>query len=144
MHNIKKSFKGSITVEAALIFPIVNMVIIVVLMVAMMYHDRCVVREKVEKILLLEDGESGSEKLLGERVLKELENELLVSQVTSADVSMNLTDNIVEVFMENPFGGEILKSKIRTSVKVAVHKARGADITRIFDVVIEVLNDIGL
>lgn len=144
MHKIKRTLKGSITVETALIFPIINIVIIIVMMVAMMYHDRCVVREEVEKILLLEEGESESENLLGKRVLKGLEDKLLVSRITSANVSMDLTDNVVEVFIEGPFGGGFFNSKIRTSVKVVVHKTRGTQITRIFDVVIEIINDIGV
>lgn len=143
MDRITGNLKASISVEAALVFPIVNMVVIIVLTIGMMYHDRCVVREEVQRILFLEENIK-TERELGEKVVNGLQDKLLVSEVTMADVSVNFTDNIVEVFMENPFYGEVLKNRIRTSVKVAVHKTKGTNVTRVFDVIIETINEIGM
>ena len=134
--------KGSITVEAALIVPMVNMIMIVILAIGMMYHDRCVVRGITEKIMMQEESKDKTEEELAKYIMQQTDGQLLISRVDEVTVDIDLTDVEAEVFLNSPLVSDFFKKRLEMSVNVSRQNAKGTGVVRIFTVVIEEINNI--
>ena len=139
-----QSLCAEITVEATLIIPLINIILISVIILAMMYHDRCVIREITESILYLDEGQTKTEAELGEKIINASKGKLLMSDVTRVDAGIGISDVAVEVFMSNAFIEKFFDVSFTTSSKVRMYKLRGADVVRLFTVVTDTINDMGL
>lgn len=139
---LRGKLSGSITAEAALLIPIVNILLIAVLILSMMYHDRCVVRELAEQVIR-SNSDTKSEEVIGQAIIAAAGNQLLGSRVTKAEVCIGITDITACVYMDNPWLDLIFLNSYDISVKVAGYKTKGVGIVRLFDVVINKINEIG-
>ena len=134
--------KGSITVEAALLVPVVNIVIIVIILIAMMYHDRCVVREIAEREILIEESGKRSEEELGKDIMWQTDGNLLISRVDKVKVDINMTDIVVEAYVNCPLVSNYFGRQLEMRVKVKNHKTKGVGVVRLFTVVLDEINGI--
>ena len=140
---LSKKVKGSITTEAALLIPIVNVLLIAILIISMMYHDRCVVREITEQVIITNKGKQKSEIALSKEILAATNNQLLGSRVNKILVDIGVTDIKAQVFLDNPWLGVVLGDSYDTSVKVIGYKTKGAGVVRLFDVVVNKIKELG-
>lgn len=142
--GMRQSLCAEITVEATLIIPLINIILISVIILAMMYHDRCVIREITESVLYLDEGQTKTEAELGEKIINASKGKLLMSDVTRVDAGIGISDVAVEVFMSNAFIEKFFDVSFTTSSKVRIYKLRGASVVRLFTVVTDTIDDMGL
>lgn len=142
--GMRQSLCAEITVEATLIISLINIILISVIILAMMYHDRCVIREITESILYLDEGQTKTEAELGEKIINASKGKLLMSDVTRVDAGIGISDVAVEVFMSNAFIEKFFDVSFTTSSKVRIYKLRGAGVVRLFTVVTDTIYDMGL
>ena len=141
--KIHKRVNGSITVEAALLVPIVNILLIAILIISMMFHDKCVVRAVSEQVIAKNVGGKKSEEAIGQEIITAASNQVLASRIDKTKVNIGVTDITAEVYMENPWLNSVLGNSYEICIKVAGQKTKGVGVVRLFDVVINKINEIG-
>ena len=134
--------KGSITIEAALLVPIVNMIMIIILAIGMMYHDQCVVRSITERIVMEKEGRDKTEEELGKYIMQKTDGQLLISRVDEVTVDIALTDIEAEVLLNSSLVSNFFGKRMEMCVNVSGQSTKGAGVVRLFTVVIEEINDI--
>ena len=102
--------QGSYTVEAAVLVPIILAVIIALMQICLVFHDRVVIRGVVE-LAALQAVQTSGETETGQKaeggwkymaLLKEsIEAQLLISEITDAGIRETRTDTEVFVQMES-------------------------------------------
>lgn len=140
---LNKKIRGSITVEAALLIPVVNFILIAVLIISMMYHDKCVVREIAQQAISANKGGNKSEESIRQTIINTASGQVLASRITKATVDIGVTDITAQVYMDNPWLDYILGNSYDITVNVAGYKTKGVGVVRLFDVVINKINEIG-
>ncbi len=133
------SLKAAITIEAAVIIPLINVVIIICLLVGMLCHDRCVVKGVVEKYMS-DMSFQGNEMQIKEEVTKLVKNKVIMSRAFKVEVKHSLSDISVCVYLDNPVLNGFFGEGFATGVKVKTPKYTGLNVVRVFSVVIETIN----
>ena len=102
--KIKKEYKGSVTIEMSLLFPIVVFVIIVVMLMSFYVSDIVSIRAKIYEYCAMQEESDKTESEIKNELQKKLKDYTIIAEIKSVNVKRKNDKLEMSVKIEYDFG----------------------------------------